>query len=89
METVLLKIPDVMQRLGCGRNKVYELISSGELRSMKFGGGRRVPSDELASWRASMTPDRTAGFRCRPVPQHSHTPSTRRRAAVFYLAVSG
>lgn len=47
METVLLKIPEVMKRLGCGQTKVYELMSSGELRSVKFGRCRRVPSDEL------------------------------------------
>ena len=47
METVLLKVPEVMERLGCGHTKVYELMASGELRSVKYGGCRRVPSDEL------------------------------------------
>ncbi len=37
METVLLKIPDVMERLSVGQTKVYELMSSGELRSVKVG----------------------------------------------------
>ncbi len=46
METLLLKIPEVMRRLGCGQTKVYELMSSGELRSVKVGRSRRVPSDE-------------------------------------------
>ena len=47
METILLKIPEVMERLGCGHTKVYELMSSGELRSVRYGGCRRVPSDDL------------------------------------------
>jgi len=54
MDTVLLKIPEVMERLGCGRNKVYELMTSGELRSVKFGGCRRVPSDELERFVAGL-----------------------------------
>ena len=47
METVLLKIPEVMERLAVGQTKVYELMSSGELRSVKVGRSRRVASDEL------------------------------------------
>lgn len=29
--------------LGLGRSKVYELITSGRLRSLKIDGARRVP----------------------------------------------
>ena len=54
METVLLKVPEVMERLGCGHTKVYELMSSGELTSVKFGGCRRVPSDELERFLAGL-----------------------------------
>jgi excisionase family DNA binding protein len=54
METVLPKIPEVMERLGCGRNKVDELISRGDLRSVEFGGCRRVPSDELERFIAAL-----------------------------------
>jgi hypothetical protein len=32
IETVPLKIPDVMERLSVGQTKVYELMSSGALR---------------------------------------------------------
>ncbi len=54
METVLLKIPEVMQRLNCGQTKVYELMSSGQLRSVKVGRCRRVPSDELERFLAEL-----------------------------------
>ena len=47
METVLLKIPEVLERLAICQTKLYELMSSGELRSVKVGRARRIPSDEL------------------------------------------
>jgi excisionase family DNA binding protein len=71
-EVVLLKIPEVMRRLGCGRNKVYELISSGDLRSVKFGGCRRVPSDELERFVADLETDPpTSGLAPSAGPQPS------------------
>jgi excisionase family DNA binding protein len=47
MEPRLLKVPDVVERLGVSRAKVYELMASGELRSVRVGGSRRVDSDDL------------------------------------------
>ena len=40
---LLLTIREVAERLGCGRTFVYELISSGELETVKLGRLRRVP----------------------------------------------
>lgn len=54
METLLLKIPEVMERLAVGQTKVYELMSSGELRSVKVGRSRRVPSDDLERFVADL-----------------------------------
>jgi excisionase family DNA binding protein len=54
METVLLKIPQVMERLTVGQTKVYELMSSGHLRSVRVGRARRVPSDELERFIAEL-----------------------------------
>ena len=54
METLLLKIPEVMARLAVGQTKVYELMSSGELRSVKVGRSRRVPSNELERFMAEL-----------------------------------
>lgn len=54
MKNVLLKIPDVMERLSVGQTKVYELLSSGELRSVKVGRSRRVPSDDLERFIAEL-----------------------------------
>jgi len=40
---LLLTVTDVAERLGCGRTFVYELISAGELETVKLGRLRRVP----------------------------------------------
>ena len=69
METVLLKIPEVMERLAVGRSKVYDLISSGALRSVKVGRSRRVPSDELERFVAEL--DDTRADIPAPVPRVS------------------
>jgi excisionase family DNA binding protein len=58
MDTLLLKIPEVMARLAVGQTKVYELMSSGELRSVKVGRSRRVPSDELERFMAELDDSR-------------------------------
>jgi excisionase family DNA binding protein len=58
METVLLKIPEVMERLAVGQTKVYELMSSGELRSVKVGRSRRVPSDDPERFMAELDDSR-------------------------------
>jgi excisionase family DNA binding protein len=46
MDTVLLKVPEVMARLGLGHTKVYDLMASGALRSVKVGRSRRIASQE-------------------------------------------
>jgi excisionase family DNA binding protein len=58
METLLLKIPEVMARLAIGQTKVYELMASGELRSVKVGRSRRVPSDDLERFVAQLDDSR-------------------------------
>lgn len=47
MERKLLTIPEAMTVLALSRWKVYELIRSGQLESIKVGRGRRVPTDAL------------------------------------------
>jgi excisionase family DNA binding protein len=44
MERLLLTVPEVAAALSLGRNKVYELIYSGALTSVKIGTARRVPA---------------------------------------------
>ncbi|MFD8504260.1 helix-turn-helix domain-containing protein [Streptomyces sp. NPDC059687] len=43
----LLTVPDVMERLKLGRSKVYDLIRSHRLISIKIDGARRIPADAV------------------------------------------
>lgn len=53
--TPLLLTPEVAaERLSCGRTKVYELIRTGALESVKVGRLRRVPVDALNAYVASL-----------------------------------
>jgi excisionase family DNA binding protein len=52
--TVLLTPEEVAQALRVGRSKVYELMRSGALRSVKIGGSRRISATALAEFVASL-----------------------------------
>jgi len=55
---VLLICPeDAAHVLGIGRTKVYELIRSGALRSVRVGGLRRIPVAALADFVARLEGD--------------------------------
>ena len=61
METMLLKVPQVAERLGMSRAKVYELMASGSLRSVRVDGCRRIRTDDLVAFVAGLDetwPDR-------------------------------
>ena len=40
----LLKVPEVMAQLKVGRSKVYDLIRTHRLVSIKIDGARRIPA---------------------------------------------
>ena len=40
---LLITVREAAERLGCGRTFMYELISAGELETVKLGRLRRVP----------------------------------------------
>ena len=50
MEKLLLKPAEAAEALGVGRSKMYELLSSGLVPSMKVGGSVRVPAEALRRW---------------------------------------
>jgi excisionase family DNA binding protein len=43
----LMTVEAAATRLALGRSKAWELITSGELRSVQIGRSRRVPSDAV------------------------------------------
>ena len=55
MERLLLKIPEVADRLTMSRSKVYELIQSGELPSVRIDRSRRVRVRDLETFVGSLT----------------------------------
>lgn len=55
MDGPLLKTPEgAAELLEVGRTKVYELMSSGELESVKIGRARRIPTAALADYVARL-----------------------------------
>ena len=47
LPVLLVRPEDAARVLGVGRTKVYELIRSGALRSVRVGGLRRIPVTAL------------------------------------------
>lgn len=50
----LLTPEEAADQLGCGRSHIYRLIAAGEVRSVKVGRLRRVPSTEVEAYIANL-----------------------------------
>ncbi len=50
MERLLLRPVEVAETLGIARSKVYEMLASGEIPSLRIGKSVRVPVDALHAW---------------------------------------
>lgn len=46
----LLTIAQVGERLQCSRTKVYDLMGSGQLQSVKVGALRRIPTQAVDAY---------------------------------------
>lgn len=44
---MILRVEDLMPILGIGHNTAYELIRSGQIRSIRIGRQIRIPRDAL------------------------------------------
>ena len=44
---MILRAEDLMPLLGIGRNTAYELIRSGQIRSVRIGRQIRIPREDL------------------------------------------
>jgi excisionase family DNA binding protein len=56
VDDLLLRIPEVAQRLSLSRAKVYELMAAGVLTSVKIDGCRRIRVSDLRAYVDSLTP---------------------------------
>jgi excisionase family DNA binding protein len=55
MEVRLLTIPEVCQRLGCGRSRFYEkILGKGLIPVRRLGSSTRIRSDDLEAYIASL-----------------------------------
>jgi excisionase family DNA binding protein len=59
-ERLLLRPGEVADSIGVSRSKAYELISRGEIPSIKLGNSVRVPVDALKAWIGNQLQERTA-----------------------------
>jgi len=50
VDKLLLKPEEAAELLSIGRSKIYELIGTGELASVRIGTSRRIPADALAEF---------------------------------------
>jgi excisionase family DNA binding protein len=51
---LLVRPEDAARVLGVGRTKVYELMRTGALRSVRLDGSRRIPATALAEFVARL-----------------------------------
>ena len=49
-QRLLLRIPEVAETLGIGRTKIYELIATGELPTIRIGRAVRISVTTLQKW---------------------------------------
>jgi len=60
LRVLLVRPEDAAALLGLGRTKVYELMRSGALRSVKIGGLRRIPATALVEFVARLEAEEAA-----------------------------
>jgi excisionase family DNA binding protein len=58
MERLLLRPVEAAEAIGIGRSKIYELLASGEIPSIRVGASVRVPVDALRAWIARQLEER-------------------------------
>ena len=54
VEKLLLKPEEAAEILSIGRSKVYELMGTGELASVRIGACRRIPAEALTDFVAGL-----------------------------------
>lgn len=57
---LLLRAEEGAESIGVSRAKFYQLLSSGEIRSIRIGRSRRIPISALQDWIARQLADQSA-----------------------------
>ncbi len=50
MEKLLLKVSEAGEMIGVGRSRMYEMICTGEIPSIRIGKSIRIPVKALTEW---------------------------------------
>lgn len=50
----LYRVPEAAEATGISRSKLYELMSSGRIESVKLGGLRLIPAESLEDFVAAL-----------------------------------
>ena len=50
MDKLLLKISEAGEMIGVGRSRMYEMVYTGEIPSIRIGKSIRIPVDALRKW---------------------------------------
>jgi excisionase family DNA binding protein len=50
MTRLLLTVPEAAKTLSISRSKLYELLATGALRSVRIDGSRRIPMTSLTAY---------------------------------------
>ena len=53
-DRALLSVDEFANKVGLGRSKVYELISSKEIETLKIGKRRLIPVQAMDEWIAGL-----------------------------------
>lgn len=54
-DKLLYKVPEVAQLLSLSRSKVYALLQSGALPSVRIDGSRRIRGEDVRSFVSQLT----------------------------------
>ncbi|WP_219501246.1 helix-turn-helix domain-containing protein [Nonomuraea ceibae] len=55
MTRLLLTVPEAAEALAISRSKLYELITTGAIASLRIDGSRRIPVTALTDYIARLT----------------------------------
>ena len=47
---IFFRVAEAVQVIGVPRSGLYELLRSGEIQSVKFGGRTLIPAESLTAW---------------------------------------